>query len=241
MGDDICKMRIEAFILAHNEERIMPYLMRHYNQFAEVVILENNSTDRTVKIAKSMGARVWEQHVPDEINDQWYLDLKDNCWKASRADWVIVGDADEFVWHPEIVRILSETKATIFKPVFFEMFTDTFPTTEGQIYDEVKTGVPGGAKMNIFRPSAIKSINYGGGCHDARPEGMVIMDDSSEIRTLHMRFLSLQYVLNRTALAAKRMSEFNLRTGLGFHYLWSESQVRSHFNDHMAASKQVIP
>ena len=63
-------MKIQAFILCNNEEMIMPYLMRHYSQFADVVILENNSSDNTVALARSLGAEVWKYDVPDEINDQ---------------------------------------------------------------------------------------------------------------------------------------------------------------------------
>jgi hypothetical protein len=234
-------MKIEIFVLCHNEERIMPYVMRHYNQFASVVILENNSTDKSVDIARSMGARVWQHDVPDFVDDLWYIVLKDNCWKASKADWVIIVDADEFVWHPCIMRILDETTATIFKPRLYEMFSEKFPTTEGQIYDEVKMGCNGGSKINIFRPSEIESINYGAGCHTANPKGNVILDTESEIRTLHMRFLSLEYVKERTARASKRMSESNLKTGLGYHYLWNEEQITNHFVGHLNHSTQVIP
>jgi glycosyltransferase involved in cell wall biosynthesis len=241
MGNDICKMKIEVFVLCHNEERIIPYVMRHYNQFARVVILENNSTDRTVDIARSLGARVWEYDVPDVVDDSWYIEVKDSCWKASRADWVIVVDADEFVWHPNIVQILEHSHATVIQPRFYEMFSETFPITEGQIYDEIKNGCNGGSKINIFKPSEIKSINYTGGSHNANPTGNVILDIDSQILTLHMRFLSLEYVIDRAKKASKRMSEFNIRTGLGFHYLWDEEQITSHFNSHLHHSTQVIP
>lgn len=234
-------MKIEVFCIVNNEERMMPYFMRHYNQFARVVILENNSTDRSVDIARSMGARVWEYDIPDVIDDQWYIDVKDSCWKASKADWVMIVDCDEFIWHPCIKRVLADTTATIFKPKFYEMFSEKFPTTEGQIYDEVKTGCNGGPKMNLFKPSEIKYINYEGGCHNAKPKGNVILDSESDIRTLHMRFLSLDYVKERNARASKRLSEFNLQTGLGFHYLWTEEEVTSHFIGHLNHSIQVIP
>jgi glycosyltransferase involved in cell wall biosynthesis len=234
-------MKIEVFILCHNEERIMPYVMRHYSQFASVVILENNSTDKTVDIARSMGARIWEYDVPDLIDDGWYLAVKDNCWKASRADWVIVCDADEFVWHPDIVQILKTTKATIFQPRLFEMFSEKFPTTRGQIYDEIKTGCNGVAKINLFRPQEIKEILYNAGCHKANPIGNIILSLDSEIRTLHMRFLSLEYVKERTLRASKRMSEFNLKNKLGYHYLWNEEEITGHFTGHLNISTQVIP
>src|SRR4030066_1175068 len=100
-------MLIIAYILCNNEERLMPYVMRHYSQFAKVIILESNSTDQTVEIAHSMGAEIWSYDVPDEIDDRWFTELKNNCWKESKADWVMIVDADEFIYHPEIVKILQ--------------------------------------------------------------------------------------------------------------------------------------
>lgn len=218
----------------------MPYFMKHYSQFASVVVLENNSTDKTVQIAKSWGARVWEQDIPDVIDDQWYIDIKDNIWKSSKADWVMVVDCDEFIYHPNLVEVLEQTSGTIIEPTFYEMFSEKFPTTETQIYDEVKFGCDGGPKINIFRPGKIKEINYQGGCHNATPLGDVQFAKNTGICTLHMRFLSLQYVLDRSKHSAQRLSEFNKRTGLGFHYLWSEEDITNHFKGHLAKSTQVI-
>jgi glycosyltransferase involved in cell wall biosynthesis len=234
-------MKIETYILVHNEEKIMPYLMRHYRQFSDVFILENNCTDRSVEIAESHGAKIRRYDVPDELDDKVFLDIKNNCWKDSNADWVIVGDADEFIYHPEIIKVLQESKATIIQPKLFEMFSEKFPTTDGQIYDEVKTGVPGGPKMHLFKPSEIKEINYGMGCHFAFPEGNIILDEDSGIITLHMRYLSLESVLERTERGHRRMSTFNRNGGWGIHFDWPGEDTIKHFEDHMKASKQVIP
>jgi glycosyltransferase involved in cell wall biosynthesis len=233
-------MKIEAFILCNNEEMIMPYLMRHYNQFAHVTILENNSTDNTVKLAKSLGADVNIYDVPDEINDQWYMDVKNNCWKGSKADWAIVGDADEFVYHPKILSILEKTKATIFLPRLFNMFSEKFPTTQGQIYEEVNMGIEGGGKMNLFRPSAIKEINYDAGCHSAHPVGDVQLDVNSPIMTLHMRNLSKEYVIDRNARAAARLSQLNKDMKWGYHYNATPEEISKYFDDSMTALIKVV-
>jgi glycosyltransferase involved in cell wall biosynthesis len=233
-------MKIQAFILCNNEEMIMPYLMRHYSQFADVVILENNSSDNTVALAKSLGAEVWKYDVPDEINDQWYMDVKNNCWKGSTADWVIVGDADEFVYHPDIVRVLHETKATIFLPRLFNMFSEKFPTTPGQIYEEVNMGIEGGGKMNVFRPSAIQEMNYDAGCHSAHPVGDVQLDVVSPIITLHMRNLSKQYVIDRNARASARLSELNKTMGWGYHYNATPEEIGQYFDNEMTALVKVV-
>jgi glycosyltransferase involved in cell wall biosynthesis len=100
----------------------MPYFMRHYSQFANVILLESCSTDRTIEIASSFGATIWKYDVPDEINDEWITKLKNNCWKDSRADWVMIVDADEFIYHPNITEILRKTDAMIIRPKFWNMY-----------------------------------------------------------------------------------------------------------------------
>jgi glycosyltransferase involved in cell wall biosynthesis len=234
-------MKVEVYAIARNEEKMMPYFIRHYSQFAKIVIIENNSTDNTVAIAQSMGARVWKCDIPDERSNMWFLSVKNNFWKASKADWVIVCDADEFVWHPDIINILSNTNATIIQPTFFEMLSEKFPTIENQIYDEVKTGVIGMSKMNIFRPSEIKEINYGAGCHEAWPTGNINIEFNSGIMTLHMRFLSLQYTLQRKKEAEKRLCMEDKELGLGSHFLWSVEKTIKYFYDNLSQSTQVVP
>lgn len=233
-------MKIEVYCLANNEERMMPYFMRHYTQFAKVIILENNSTDRTVEIAKSMGATIWAYDVPDVIDDQWYIDVKNSCWKASRADWVIICDADEFVYHPNIVNILKDTDATIFTPQLFNMFSNKFPTTEGQIYEEVNRGKSGGGKMNLFRPSEIKQINYQPGCHVACPEGNVRHNPNSEIITLHMRNLSKEYLIERNGRSARRLSPLNQQMRWGWHFGIPAEELSKFMDDEMVNLTKVL-
>jgi len=218
----------------------MPYFLRHYCQFADIILLESCSTDRTVQLVQEVGGEVWHYDHPDEINDQLFLDIKNNCWKESTADWVIIVDADEYVYHPNLVKMLGETDATIFLPRLFNMFTDTFPTTSGQIYEEVTGGREGGAKMNLFRPSEIKEINYAIGCHNAHPTGNVNLSINSEIMTLHMRHLGSDYVIDRNAKGARRLSDLNKNMGWGYHVNASPDEVRKYMSDEMTGLIKVI-
>ena len=233
-------MRIQTFVLAHQEEKMLPYTMRHYTPFSEVILLEGHSTDRTVEIAESWGAKVWNYDTNDQVDDRTFLEIKNNCWKNSDADWVIICDADEFVYSKNLIGILENTEHTIFMPHLFNMFSDHFPTTEGQIYEEVQYGKEGGAKMNLFRPDQIKEINYGIGCHVAHPEGNVKLCITSEIRTFHMRHLSADYVIKRNAYLNSRRSQENKDHGLGYHLEASPAEVRTYMKNEMTAILKVI-
>ena len=236
-------MKIEVYIVVNNEEPIIPYIMRHYGQFAKVIFLENSSTDNTVKLASSLGAEIRVYDYPDELDDRKLLDMKESCWKESSADWIMIVDADEFIYHPNIIEVLKESKATVIHPTFHNMFTEVFPTTKGQIYDEVNMGTDGDfwlSKMNIFKPKEIKSINYAPGCHFAYPEGNVIIDNNSSIKTLQMRFLSRQYLIDKYQHSKERMSALNINNGWGIQHLWSDEQINKYFDDNIPKLIKIV-
>jgi glycosyltransferase involved in cell wall biosynthesis len=239
-------MGITVYCLANNEEMLMPYYMRHYSQFAHVIILDNNSTDNTVNIAKSLGAEIITLDIPDEINDQLFVDIRNNCWKNSDADWIMWADADEFIYHPDITEFLKNTDATAILPAFYNMYSDTFPTTDGQIYDEVKLGSRWGGeenlygKVNIFKLPDIKEINYNAGCHRVNLKGNIKLITSNEIKTLHMRNLSREFVVNRNARSSKRLSEFNRVRGWGLYVDMTASEIRDRFDKEMREATIVI-
>jgi glycosyltransferase involved in cell wall biosynthesis len=205
--------------------------MRHYSQFSKVILLENNSTDNTIAIAKAHGAEVWSYDVKDEIDDRWYTEVKNNCWKKSNADWVIIVDADEFVYSPWLLDILSKTKDTIFAPDYYDMYSDVRPYGSGQIYDEVFMGLKDKTKINLFNPQEIKEINYDIGCHRANPEGNVSFAMSMGVRTLHMRYLSIDYVLERNRRWLLRLSAVNRKMGWGYHFGFPPEKVIADFNN----------
>lgn len=234
---------IEVYCLANNEEKLMPYFMRHYTQFAKVILLESNSTDRTVEIAHSMGAEIWSYDVPDEINDKWFTELKNTCWEQSRAEWVMIVDADEFIYHPHIEYVLKRCHATIIMPGFYNMYSRSFPTTAGQIYEEVVMGVEQTSpkpKMNIFKPRFIQTMDYYPGCHEAFPRGKIRISDSTGIKTLHMRNLSREFIIERNIRARGRNSKLNNEMGWGCHVNWSEEEWVRIYEEGLQNATKII-
>jgi glycosyltransferase involved in cell wall biosynthesis len=233
-------MRIEVFAVCYNEEKILPYFLRHYSQFAEIYLYDNYSTDKSVEIAQRAGAHVMMFDTQGQFDDGKNLEIKENCWHDSKADWVIVIDCDEFVYHTNLPEYLSEVKATVIEPHTFEMFTDKFPTTEGQIYEEVKNGHPSWPKKNIFKPTEITRMNYIAGCHLANPEGNVIILTTLDIKTLHMKHLGRQYTIDRNILYGGRISQRNIEMKWGTHLLRLPEQVGADYDRLIQIVKPVI-
>ena len=236
-------MKIETYCLAHQEAKIMPYFMKHYTKFSKVILMEGHSTDKTVEIATDWGAEIRNVDSENTINDQLWLDIKNNCWKDSKADWVIVCDADEFVYHPDLMEYLKMSSEVLYMPRLFNMMSDHYPTTEGQIYDEIQYGKEGGAKMNLFKPSALREINYAIGCHHANPmsyAGAITPCVNSEILTLHMRHLGRKETIEKNRYLYSRLSEVNKKFGWGYHLGASQEEYNRWFNNEMTATIKVI-
>ena len=231
-------MKIETYAVCFNEEKILPYFLRHYSQYGKIIIYDNYSTDRSVEIAKAGGAEVRLFDTRGQFDDMTNLQIKENCWKGSQADWCIVVDCDEFVYHLNLIEYLNNSNATIIHPIFFEMFSEGFPTTSGQIYEEVKLGHEAWPKMNVIKPSEISEMNFIPGCHLATPKGNVIVDNSKEVTTFHMKNLGKEYTIMRNTSYGARMSQQNRDLKLGTHLLRTPEQVGEDFD---RLIKIVIP
>ena len=233
-------MNIEIYSLCHQEAKIIPYYMRHYNQYGKVFLFEGHSTDGSAQLAESLGATIIPFLTDNQVRDDMFMDIKNNCWKESVADWVIICDMDEFIYHPDLINYLGTIEETIIEPATFEMLSDIFPTTGGQIYDEVKFGFQIKSKFFMFRPTQLREISYGAGCHVAQPEGNVYINRNSEIKCMHFRHLSIDHVVERNAYLYSRLSEINKKMGWGWHIGLPRERVEAYFNENRANLKKVI-
>ena len=235
-------MKIQVFAICYNEEKLLPYFLRHYSTFCDqIIIYDNYSTDSGPDIChENSKVNLVEYNTGNEIRDDIYLEIKNNCWKDADADWVIICDIDELVYGHEIRTYLESTEFTAILPAMYNMYCEEFPTTKGQIYDEVKIGLHYGSKLNLFRPGEIKEINYDPGCHVAHPEGNVIVNEHSDLKTLHMRYLSKEYVIERNAMSFKRLSSVNKQMGWGIHYTFPREKIISEFDAEFSKAIRVI-
>ena len=105
-------MKVWAYVICWNEEVMLPYYLRHYEIFCDkIIIYDNMSTDRSQEIIKAhpkCELRLYDSK--GEVRDDLYLKIKNHAWKEARGqgiDYVIVGDTDEFLYHPNILKIFE--------------------------------------------------------------------------------------------------------------------------------------
>lgn len=238
---------IHYYSLCWNEEKILSLVLDYYSEFCEkMIIMDNESDDNSRSIIQSYpNAKVRTYSSNGEIRDDIYLEIKNNVWKESRgkADWVIVCDTDEILFHPGLMEKLDELKAkgiSIIKPYGFDMFSETFP--EKNLL-EIKTGVEDNRHLRkciIFNPNMIDEINFKAGCHKCYPQGKVKFYDKDDFKLLHYKSLSLEYLINRYEMFRKRLSDFNLENKLGKHYLTEQEDIRTRYLNNLSRSVNVF-
>ncbi len=170
-------MILEAHLLCYDERDIIGYAIRNLKTFADRIIVHDaGSTDGTRDVCKAWGVDIREWAIGGILDDETNMNLKNSCWKGTDADWVAVLDCDEFLYFPQGTRKTLDTyqrlHAAVIKAHGFDMYCEQYPTTEGQIYDEVKMGAPSDkwyGKPALFSPLRLKEINFGIGAHEADP------------------------------------------------------------------------
>lgn len=236
---------IHVYTVCWNEERFLPFFIKHYSSFCDkIIVYDNESTDSTLDIlAQNPNVSVITYKTGNKINDNEYQRIKNNAWKQSRdkADFVIVCDIDELLYAKtgDIKSILKQTNKTVFRPDGYEMMSENFPLYNKPLREQCK-GLFSEyyCKKIIFDPHCIVDINYYPGCHEADPRGFV-KTGTSEFLLLHYKRLGVDYVVNRYRAFEARLSQQNIDNKMGLHYRMTEKEITDELTRMLAAAKEI--
>lgn len=220
---------------------MLPFLFRHYDNLVQrYVVYDDGSTDNSLDILRSntkVDLRPMPEHSDPQSRIASNLALLDHCWKESRgvADWVIVTDVDELLFHPDIARYLGRCKrhgVTIIPALGYEMMSDEFPPQDVSICHAVTMGAPCfmSSKMNIFSPNEIVKTNFAPGRHCAVPEGVVLAPPRDELLLFHYKYLDFERIRRRHQQYLTRQKSKDFAMGWGIQYGWSEEELRQKWN-----------
>ena len=173
-----------VYTFSYNSADFMPYFVRHYGDADRIVIYDNGSTDISKEYALTHHCEIRDYAclTGNTIRDDVLTVLKNNSWKEAcgKAEWVIVVDLDEFLYHPQLEEKLAEYKKegiTIPLATGYEMVSSVFPVADdhSRLTDIVKMGRRNDmySKWVIFDPNKIEDIDYRLGSHVARPVGQI--------------------------------------------------------------------
>lgn len=226
-------MKVVLYTLCWNDGPRLHFFFRHYDRFVtRYVVYDDGSDEATLSILRQnpkVEIRRLERSHPDSfvLSEQ---SISDACWKECRgdADWVIVTDIDEFLWHPDMVSYLERSRregVTVIPALGFQMIHDTFPAVTEDLCALVTRGMPwiDMLKLSIFNPDAIDDINFAAGRHKAFPTGNVVLPKADELLLLHYKYLGFDETFSRHRAELMGLGTVDLERNWGSQY-WQTAE-----------------
>lgn len=221
-------MKIHLYTFGWNEMPMLGFFFRHYEPWVDrFVFFDDGSDDGTREFLltkPNVEVRRFEYVEPNSFS-QSAKAMRNHCWKESRgvADWVLIVDVDEHIYHPRIVSYLKRCKRhgiTHIPPLGYDMIADTFPQPDELLVRTHTFGAPNlhSNKFGIFDPGAIDEINFANGAHSASPTGRLVLPRRDELLLLHYKQLGIDWVVTRSAALGARLRDRDVKEGWGFHY-----------------------
>lgn len=254
----IPKYKIDLYTICYNEEKIIPFVINYwkYLQVNHVYVANNNSTDKSVELLSQYPDWITIKTYNDNVdfNDKWNNDYKNNIWKGSDADFVIICDMDECIYSKDFISNLDymmENDVDVCTPIGTNVYSYRFPIlfNPNMLVHELNSirfkFCKFESKQLIFRPDKVKEINYTMGAHDSKP----IRYDNSNCKViggksfkipminLHLKMFGLDYILFLYHRNASRLSEINKKHNWGWHYTVPDDSIRNMFEQDIKSAQ----
>jgi Glycosyl transferase family 2 len=232
------RQRTELYCLCWNDARMLPFFFRHYDDVVDkYFVFDNGSTDASLSLLGNHG-RVEISHF-DVLGDSFVEEerrLGDTIWRNSDADWVIITDIDEHIYHPNLTEYLqrcTDQGVTAIQSIGYEMVSDGFPTGTEPLVEQVTIGTrsAGHDRLCIFNPRELTETNFSVGRHEAKPAGRVVWPTDPEILLLHYKQLGVDYPITRSAELRLGLRERDLAKRWGVHYTWSAAEIAAKWQE----------
>ncbi len=82
-------MSLSLIVITRNEEELIGQCLRSASFCDELIVVDSFSTDRTVEIARGLGARIFQREFPG------YIAQKQFALEQATGEWIFSLDADE--------------------------------------------------------------------------------------------------------------------------------------------------
>jgi hypothetical protein len=227
---------VEIFVSVRDEEHFIQFFYDFYNKRLSnltINFVDRGSIDRTVEISRNLGIHVTSE--PEEnFSDLTNMNYKNNCWRNSTADFVIIQDLDELIDVND--DFLRDAEVSAVQAEAWDMIG------EGQQIADITKAVrlPFYDKIMVFRRKDFNAINFKPGAHVCRPIYNVPKPIFRTARMYHYNRLSLEFVLEKYARRRKILSPENLENRWGYQYLFSEDQLRAEHQSLLSESVKIF-
>jgi tetratricopeptide (TPR) repeat protein len=174
---------VSACLIVKDEEELLPNCLRSIRDWVdEIVVVDTGSTDRTVEIAESFGARVFHQPWEGDFSKH-----RNYSMSQATSEWIFVIDADEEFLQEDIAKLQPVLRDERFGIVVIDVI-NVYPDSPANL-----TFLP---SMRLFRRKL--NLKYDGIVHNQ----LVVPEEVPKAR-LGARLKHYGYGLTPGKMAAK--------------------------------------
>jgi len=228
---------VEIFSVVRDEEKFIEFFFNFYEKrFSNLTfnLLDMGSIDKTIEIATGLGIKIINGYE-EYFNDRTNMEYKNNCWKNSKADFVIIQDLDELLEVDDNFLINTEFSAIMAEA--WDMVGEGQP-----IQDIVKAvRLPFYDKCMMFKTNHFYELQFSPGAHSLKWGSNVRNPVFIRRPLYHYNRLSLQYVLEKYKKRKARLSQENIDKGWGVQYLLSENEITSEYSNTLSRAIDIFP
>ena len=252
---------IEIMLHTWNEAHMLPYSVRFYQTrfptpgTLRITVHDQTSTDGTRELARRLGCQVhttWSDHKLDVARGRSW---RNNVWKASTADWVLIVDTDEWmdVWPDRLATYeVAGVTAVKARGAYLVWPSDTLDLSQeprgvwkdNAIKSHGVSPVHMLSKPALFYRKAMNDTGISVGGHTARPTGRVKWLHETPIplpMLFHAKYFDFSSLAARFANYRPRMTQENIQNGWGTQYLHTDNGTILAQFAHMRDISQHLP
>lgn len=244
-------MKIHLYTRCWNDAEMLGFMFRHYDSLVEkYIVYDDGSTDGSLEILRHHPKVVLRSLPPGDPTSRMLSTVRffNDVWRESRAvaDWVIIADIDEHLYHPELgsyLQFCRERGVTLIPALGYQMISDIFPEPADLLLSANLTrGAPWAqmSKLGFFAPDRIEAINYSPGRHLCAPSGDIFLPHRDELLLLHYKYLGLDRTQARHELSGTRSRERDIANNWGHKYFWTKEQLVDDWTRFQAAAIDVL-
>ncbi|MBT9291725.1 glycosyltransferase family 2 protein [Prosthecodimorpha staleyi] len=234
-------MTVHLYTRCWNDADMLGFMFRHYDPVVDrYFVYDDGSTDGSIEILRAHPKVTLRTLPPGDPKSRILSSVRfsDQVWHESRgvADWVIVADIDEHLYHPDLERYLAvsrERVVTLIPALGYQMISAQFPEPADLLLcAHLTRGAPWVkmSKLGLFDPDRIEATNYATGRHSCQPTGEIRLPPRDELLLLHYKYLDFERTQRRHEQSGTRSRELDIAKGWGKKYFWSREQLAEDWN-----------
>lgn len=226
----------QCMIVKNEEHNIRRALSWGKDIVQEQIVVDTGSTDKTVQIAESMGAKIFYFEWCDDFSA-----AKNYAIEKASGDWIAFLDADEY-FNPEDARKLPEVIRIAEKQLSQNGRPDVIRATWAQLNDEDKVFAVS-EQDRIFRNS--KDIRYRKPIHEvltAKDRDLQLVDATEALSIMHTGYLRSVIVEKgkRNVPLLKKVVQNNPDDYDSWAYLAEAFSAEDNYTDALRTAEKVL-